>query len=127
MKLLLDSHIFLWWAGQSVHLSVAHRAACEDGANTILLSIASIWEMQIKVQLGKLQLTRPLPEPIARQEANNALQLLSISPAHIFALGQLPPHHRDPFDRLLIAQAITEEALILSIDDIFRRYDVPLL
>ena len=83
--------------------------------------------MQIKVQLGKLQLTRPLPALIARQEERNALRLLPISRAHIFALDQLPFHHRDPFNRLLIAQTLTEGATLLSVDAIFRHYGVPLL
>lgn len=106
--------------------SPSHRAACEDPANTLLLSVASVWELQIKLQLGKLQLLRPLPTLIARQEANNSL-LLPIALRHIFALAELPYHHRDPFDRLLIAQARAEHATLVSVDENFARYDVPLL
>ena len=127
MILLLDSHVFLWWSTQSAQLSPTHRAACEDTRNTLLLSVASVWELQIKLQLGKLHLTRPLPSLIARQEANNGLLLLPIELQHIFAPAQLPSHHRDPFDRLLIAQAFSERATVLSVDENFPHYGVPLL
>lgn len=79
-----------------------------------MLSMASLWEMQIEIQLGKLQLNAPLPEVVATQQQINALQILPIELTHIFALDGLPKHHRDPFDRLLIAQAIVTQIPILS-------------
>lgn len=127
MNLLLDSHVFLWWSTQSAQLSPIYRAACEDPQNTLLLSVASVWELQIKTQLGKLRLTRPLPSLIARQVATNGLLLLPVELQHIFALAQLPPYHRDPFDRLLIAQAFSEGAKLMSVDETFPQYGVPIL
>jgi len=88
------------------------------------LSLASVWEMQIKRQLGKLSLNLPLPELIASQQQTNGLQLLPIELNHIFMLENLPQFHRDPFDRLLIAQAVTEQIPVLSIDTVFDHYPV---
>ncbi|MDO9303603.1 MAG: type II toxin-antitoxin system VapC family toxin [Anaerolineales bacterium] len=89
----------------------------------LLLSVASIWEMQIKSQLGKLQLRMPLPELI-REQQGNGLEVLPVEPSHIFALDSLPNHHKDPFDRLLIAQAIVEGAALVSADPLVKQYPV---
>jgi PIN domain nuclease of toxin-antitoxin system len=80
--------------------------------------------MQIKLQIGKLTLNLPLPQLIENQCQTNGLQLLSIETSHIYALNNLPPHHKDPFDRILIAQAIVEQIAILSIDEIFDNYPI---
>lgn len=93
-----------------------------DETNLWFLSLVSVWEMQIKRQLGKLSLNLPLPELIASQQQTNSLQLLPIELNHIFTLENLPQFHRDPFDRLLIAQAITEQIPLLSIDTVFDHY-----
>jgi PIN domain nuclease of toxin-antitoxin system len=95
-----------------------------DRSNEILLSIVSVWEMQIKIQLGKLNFDLPLSELIESQQQANDLQLLSITTLHIYALENLPNHHRDPFDRLLVAQAMTEKIPLLSIDAVFEQYPV---
>ena len=95
-----------------------------DGENTLMLSMASIWEMQIKIQLGKLHLNAPLPELVETQQQINDLQILPIELTHIFGLERLLSHHRDPFDRLLIAQAIVTQMPIVSIDGVFDRYPV---
>ena len=102
-------------------------SACADPKNELSLSIASIWEIQIKHQLDKLVLDLPLEEILHQQQDENNLQLLSIELPHILALNQFPLHHRDPFDRLLIAQAATEDMHLVSNDKLFRRYDVKLL
>jgi PIN domain nuclease of toxin-antitoxin system len=127
MKLLLDSHAFIWWSSEPEKLSSRARACCEDSSNILILSVASVWEMQIKLQLGKLKLVAPLQTLIENQQRNNGLQILRIDIEHAFALDTLPPHHKDPFDRMLIAQANTEELFLLSKDEIFKAYPVKLL
>ncbi len=127
MKLLLDTHIFIWWANQPEKLSQVVLAALEDETNSLLLSVASVWEIQIKIQMGKLKLSLPLSELIASQQAANELQLLAVELAHVLTLDALPVHHKDPFDRLLIAQSIEEDATLVSADTKFSSYPVKLL
>ncbi|MEI8374481.1 MAG: type II toxin-antitoxin system VapC family toxin [Planctomycetota bacterium] len=127
MKLLLDTHAFIWWDSLSSRLSSQALAACADPANELLLSVASVWEMQIKPQLGKLQLRTPLTGLIKEQERTNRIGILRISIDHVFAVGNLPPLHRDPFDRLLIAQAIEERASLVSNDSLMSQYPVKVL
>jgi PIN domain nuclease of toxin-antitoxin system len=93
-----------------------------NSANTLLLSVASIWEMQIKQQLGKLRLKLPLAEIVQGQQEANGLAVLPVRLEHVLLLDQLPFHHRDPFDRLLLAQAKAEQAQLLSCDAVFREY-----
>jgi PIN domain nuclease of toxin-antitoxin system len=127
MKLLLDTHTFLWVAGAPQNLSSAVQLACQDRNNTLLLSYASIWEMQIKLQLGKLTITSSLEQLIQIQQQVNGIQLLAITPNNIFALAKLPPYHRDPFDRLLMAQSLIEDVMIVSADRVFAQYPVRVL
>jgi len=127
MKVLLDTHAFIWWDSDPTKLSPQARAACEDRANVVLLSVASAWEMQIKLQLGKLDLRWPLAEVIASQQHTNDIQLLSVALEHILALQDLPAYHKDPFDRLLITQANLEEAVLISHDPVFAHYPVKML
>ena len=127
MKLLLDTHVFIWWADEPEKLSAAAFAALQDGDNTLVLSVASVWEMQIKVQLGKLKFGVPLPDLIEHQRLTNDLQILPVDLKHVFTVGTLPPHHKDPFDRLLIAQAIAEDATLVTVDPTFARYTAKLL
>lgn len=127
MKLLLDTHTFIWWEIQRAKLLPTALAACEDFGNELWLSIAGLWEMQIKMQTGKVSFQRPLPQMVAEQQQRNGLQLLSVNPAHIYALGQLPPHHKDPFDRMLIAQAQQENMPLVSLDPVFAAYPVQLI
>src|SRR4051794_22431266 len=108
MKLLLDTHIFIWWADQPEKLSPAALCALEDEANELLLSVASVWEMQIKIQLGKLKLSLPLKELVKNQQETNDLTVSPIALMHVLTLDALPFHHKDPFDRLVIAQSISE-------------------
>ncbi len=127
MKLLLDTHVFIWWFNEPEKLSKKVLAACEDNKNELTLSVASIWEMQIKVQLGKLRLTHSIRDLISTHRATYDLQILSIFLNHVLALDNLPVHHRDPFDRILIAQASTERLVIVTKDQIFKEYPVQLL
>ncbi len=124
MKVLLDTHTFMWWDSDPAKLSATALTLCNDPTNELLLSVTSIWEMQIKYQLGKLRLRVPLVEMVSQQQATNGLIVLPILPMHVFALEQLPTPHKDPFDRLLVAQANSEEALLVSADTIFAAYPV---
>jgi PIN domain nuclease of toxin-antitoxin system len=124
MKILLDTHAFIWWDSDVSQLSPTALQLCQDPANTLLLSAASVWEMQIKQQLGKLKLKLPLREIVQTQQESNGITVLPVQLAHVLLLEQLPLHHRDPFDRLLIAQANAEQAALLSCDSVFQKYQV---
>ncbi|MBE2202663.1 MAG: type II toxin-antitoxin system VapC family toxin [Anaerolinea sp.] len=126
MKLLLDTHAFIWWYNEPQRLPTKVLLACQDIENTLSLSVAAIWEMQIKAQLGKLNLTRPLSDIIYRQQERNLLQILPITLPVVLALEGMPLHHRDPFDRLIIAQAQIDQLLLVSNDSQFKQYDVAL-
>lgn len=127
MRVLLDTHVFIWWNGNLDMLSPVARSLCEDRENALVLSLASIWEMQIKNQLGKLTFNQPLHEIVQSQQMGNGVELLPIKTEHIYALQHLPAHHRDPFDRLLIAQARVEQIPLITSDPIFHQYEVKLL
>ena len=127
MKLLLDTHTFIWWDCDPLRLSSEALNMCQNQENVLLVSVASLWEMQIKLQLGRLKLNTPLAELVSGQQKINKIEVLVIKLEHILALGKLPSHHKDPFDRLLIAQAGIEEAVLVSKDPIFREYDVRVL
>ena len=127
MKLLLDTHIFIWWADQPEKLSPDALSALEDEANELLLSVASVWEMQIKIQLGKLKLSLPLKNLLKNQQETNDLRVLPVTLAHVLALDALTFHHKDPFDRLPIAQSVEEELTIVTADSQFSAYSVKLL
>ncbi len=121
---LLDTQAFIWMDSHSDRLSNTARALILNLDNELFLSLVSIWEMQIKHQLGKLQLRVAL-STIVNEQLRNRVQLLLIQPQHIYGLAQLPLHHRDPFDRLLIAQARAENLTLISSDSRFADYDVP--
>jgi PIN domain nuclease of toxin-antitoxin system len=124
MKVLLDTHAFLWFIMGSADLSVNARALIEDPANERLLSVASLWEIAIKTSLGKLTLSAPFDELIPAQLKLNGIDLLNIKVDHLSTLTTLPFHHRDPFDRLIIAQAIVEKLPVVSLDGAFDTYGV---
>jgi PIN domain nuclease of toxin-antitoxin system len=124
MKLLLDTHAFIWWDSEPARFSPRALAFCQDSENTLLLSVASTWEMQIKIQLGKLKLGLPLAELIENQQRINSLEILRIELENVLALDQLPSVHKDPFDRLLVAQASVEGASLLTNDPVMANYPV---
>jgi PIN domain nuclease of toxin-antitoxin system len=126
-RLLLDTHAFLWWVNDTPELTETARLAIADVNNVCCLSMASCWEMAIKSSLGKLRLARSLERFVSEQLGANDFVLLNIELRHTAKLEKLPFHHRDPFDRLLIAQAISEKLTIVSSDSIFSEYKVKLL
>jgi PIN domain nuclease of toxin-antitoxin system len=126
-RLLLDTHVFLWWLADAPELSTPARRAIADVGNTCYLSLASCWEMAIKSSLGKLRLARPVERFVSEQLAANGFHLLNIELRHTALVETLPFHHRDPFDRLLIAQALTEKLTMVSADSAFTTYGVNLV
>jgi PIN domain nuclease of toxin-antitoxin system len=124
MRLLLDTHAFLWFIMGSANLSVNARALIENPANERLLSVAGLWEIAIKTSLGKLTLSAPFDELIPAQLKLNGIDLLNIKVEHLSTLTTLPFHHRDPFDRLVVAQAIVEKLPVISLDRAFDTYGV---
>ena len=127
MKILVDTHIFLWAISDDSRLSNVHRAFYLDPANDLYLSVASIWEMLIKAGLGKLPLPAPAAGYIVKQMEKNRLLTLAIRLSHLAALEALPPLHRDPFDRMLVAQARAESMPILSADSNLPKYGIEVL
>ncbi len=125
--LLLDTHTFLWWASDAVELSITARKAISDTGNECFLSSASCWEMAIKSSLGKLRLSKSVERFVSDLITENGFRLLPIDLRHAAKVETLPFHHRDPFDRLLIAQAITEKLTLVSADSMLSGYDVQLL
>ena len=124
MRLLLDTHSFLWFIGGDKSLSAYARSLIEDDDNEVFLSVASLWEIAIKVSLGKLRLEQPFDLLIPQQLYVNNIELCAITVQHASVVATLPFHHRDPFDRLLIAQALVEQLLIIGHDQIFDAYAV---
>ena len=127
MKLLIDTHVFLWLRNAPDKIPVDIIQAYQDINNEVFLSLASVWEMQIKHQLNKLKLDLSLDHLIKQQQLENNLQLLPIDVEHIYALSHLPFHHNDPFDRLIISQSQCEDMSLISADKVFHHYDVNLM
>ena len=127
MNILLDTHAYLWFIGGNERLSTVARSAIEDAGNLKLISVASLWEITIKHSLGKLQLKTDLRKVVSEHISDNGFDLLPVETAHLLALSTLPMHHRDPFDRLLIAQALSGKLAICSADKAFLDYDVELV
>lgn len=124
MRLLLDTHAFLWFLAGDAQLAASARRRIEDTRNERFLSIASVWEMAIKRSVGKLELDEPLAEILDKGTKENGITLLRISAEHAMGVSDLPWHHRDPFDRLLIAQAIHEGMNVVTRDRAFEAYGV---
>lgn len=124
MRLLLDTHTLLWWVDDAPGLSRRARAAVADPENECLFSLASLWEMAIKASLGKLELPATIEAFVERHLVAGGFRALAIDVAHVARVAQLPFHHRDPFDRLLAAQALEEELAIVSRDPVFKSYGV---
>ncbi len=127
MKYLLDTHTFIWLDNDPGKLSSKVAELCSARENQLLVSLASIWEMQMKIQVGKLNLPISVADMITDQQSANAIQLLSIDLSHILELASLPDHHKDPFDRLLIAQARIERARLITDDPKIGKYSVPVV
>ncbi|MCL4245133.1 MAG: type II toxin-antitoxin system VapC family toxin [Candidatus Dadabacteria bacterium] len=124
MNYVLDTHALLWILAEDGRMSRKAKRLFLDKSNTIFLSIASIWEMAIKISLGKLALDEPLEAFVKNHVERNDIKILEIAPHHIYPLEDLPFHHRDPFDRLIIAQCMTEGFSIICSDKAFDDYPV---
>jgi PIN domain nuclease of toxin-antitoxin system len=123
MRVLLDTHAFIWWFEHDRQLSDQAREAVAEAAE-VFLSVASCWEMAIKISRNKLTLANPIDRVIAEQLGLNGFQLLPVDLHDIARVATLPFHHRDPFDRMLAAQALVDELTIVSADPVFVKYGV---
>ena len=127
MKLLLDTHAFLWFIEGNLNLSDIAKNAIEDQSNQKFLSVASLWEMSIKISIGKLELGMTFTELIDREVYGNTIELLEIKPEHLDELMKLLFHHKDPFDRLIVAQSLAEKIPVATKDSAFRSYPITIL
>lgn len=124
MKLLLDTHTLLWLLTGSADFSRKAREAVADTGNEKLLSVGSLWEITIKVSKERLEFDRPLADFLTWVQTHPQIQMLPIRPPHLLWLATLPHHHRDPFDRLIVAQALSEECTLVSRDTQLDAYGV---
>ena len=124
MRVLVDTHVFLWWVEGDRVLPAKVRAALANQENECLISMVSAWELAIKASLGKLKLALPVKRFIVENVAANGFRMLDIGIAHVGRVETLVSHHGDPFDRLLIAQALEEDLPVVTADPIFRKYGV---
>ncbi|HEV3263498.1 MAG TPA: type II toxin-antitoxin system VapC family toxin [Gemmataceae bacterium] len=127
MRILLDTHVFLWYISADPQLPVAFRDAIREPANEVYLSVASVWEAVIKYALGKLPLPEAPAEYLPRQREAHRIMTLPVEEAALVHLAGMAPLHRDPFDRILIAQALEQGLTLATVDDAVRAYSVPLL
>ena len=124
MKILWDTHTFLWFVNGSPLLSSFARNLIESPTSVNLLSMASVWEMAIKHSTGKLSFSQPFEVFVPQQIALNGIEVLGIKQEHVNVIATLPLHHKDPFDRLLVAQCIVEQIALISVDAAFDAYPV---
>jgi PIN domain nuclease of toxin-antitoxin system len=127
MRALLDTGSFLWFVAGSDRLSRGAREFMEDFDNELVLSVASLWEISIKVSIGKLELLREFDQFIPEKLEENEIEILHVELAHLSEMMKLPLHHRDPFDRLIIAQSVSENLPVISSDRFFREYSVEII
>jgi PIN domain nuclease of toxin-antitoxin system len=127
MRLLLDTHIFLWYITGDSRLSSGTRGAIRDPANEAYLSVVSLWETIIKYQLGRLPLPHSPETYLPEQRRRHLILSLNLDEASILHLASLPPLHRDPFDRILVCQAIEHGLTIVTVDNSIRAYGVPVM
>lgn len=123
MNLLLDTHVLLWWLDDNPVMSEKARGVIAEGSNMVFVSAASIWEIRIKEALGKLKIPRNFQEVLKSQ----SFEMLPVTVEHAHAVAGLPLIHRDPFDRMLIAQSRLEKLTLISHDRILKKYKVPLI
>jgi PIN domain nuclease of toxin-antitoxin system len=123
MKALLDTHTFIWWDSEPGRLSAAAMALLKDPSTTVLLSVVSVWEIVLKEQQGRLSMRAALRD-IVDEQVRNGIQILDVTLAHSLAVSSLPLIHKDPFDRLLVAQANVEGAVLVTADSLLSGYPV---
>lgn len=127
MRALVDTHVLLWWVQEFERLSERAREAMRSDSSELFFSVASAWEVVIKVGRGSLVLAEPPAEYLSRQLAVNEIATLGIRIEHVWGVHQLPHHHRDPFDRMLVAQARAESMSIITGDPLIAQYEVPVI
>lgn len=127
MRILLDTHIFLWFIAGDTRLPLPVRESVRDPDTEVYLSVASVWEAVIKYQLGRLSLPEPPQTYVPRQRERHQIASLTIDEASVARLAELPPIHRDPFDRILVAQAQRYGLTVATVDPLVQRYAVPIL
>lgn len=128
MKVLLDTHSFLWWIRDDRRLSARAREIFDDSGNELAFSVVSGWEIAIKARLGKLRASDgELGAYLSKHLNENSIRVLPIYLSHAVRVADLPPHHADPFDRLLVAQSTVEEMPLLSSDPLISRYPVEVI
>ena len=126
MRILIDTHILIWHLEDDVQLSSYYGQLIEDRSNTVFVSIVSFWEIAIKTSRGKLSLSKPIVDIVAQIE-RSTISILPINPRHTIQVSHLPFHHKDPFDRMIIAQALVDDLPVISSDRNFTNYGVELL
>lgn len=126
MRLLLDTHALIWYLEGNKLLGQKQREAVVNSDNEVFVSIASLWEIAVKTSMGKLTISRLLSD-ILGQLKSQSIDILPIEPGHVLQVEKLPFHHRDPFDRIIIAQSKVEFLVVVTHDDFFRTYDVKLI
>ncbi len=124
MRALVDTHALLWFLDNDARLGGASRAFMKSGENELLVGVGCCWELAIKCGIGKITLDKPFEQFLWSQLRSNSIEVLDISQDHLNRVGSLPLHHRDPFDRLLIAQALVERVPILSADTALDAYGI---
>ena len=127
MNVLIDTHVWIWSLADPSRLSPESRSLLSSSRNVVYLSAASAWELAIKAALGKIELPESVETYVPTRMARQGITALPVTHAHALRVSTLPPHHRDPFDRLLIAQALVERLPILTADAVFDRYDVEVI
>jgi PIN domain nuclease of toxin-antitoxin system len=126
MRILLDTHIFLWYISDDPRLSPRVKDAIELAANQVFFSAVSLWEAMIKYRLGRLPLPAPPEEYLPAQRERHQIETLVLDEASVSVLAQLPLHHRDPFDRMIICQALANDMIVATVDPAFQAYPVRL-
>ncbi len=127
MQFLLDTHVLIWLLEGNKNLSNVAKATIEDENNSLYLSVASLWEITIKLSLGKLDLQISIEDMVESFLIPSGIEILPIEIGHLSILRELPLHHRDPFDRLIISQAKADELTLISTDGVFTQYSLKLL
>lgn len=124
MRLLLDTHAFLWWISDDERLTRRARRVISDESNDVFVSVVSAWEIVVKASLGRLELRKPASKLIPEQVEKNAFGVLPLHLSHTLVVENLPAHHRDPFDRLLVGQAFSEKIPIVTGDSLVAQYPI---
>lgn len=124
MRYLLDTHALIWFRTGSLNLSPVARDLIEDSENELYFSLAGVWELAIKIRLGRVSIEMPLADYIEQGLAASSIELLGVEPRHVYPIAELPLHHRDPFDRLIASQCLVDGLRLISADEAIDAYGV---